>query len=67
MYLIIARRATIFLILSAINTKPSSRLTLFIPRTDIRVKPKIAFINPKQALHQFFFDYRFFVSGSESF
>src|SRR5699024_10432141 len=39
--------ATTFLILSAINTKPSSLLTLFVPLTDIRVKPKIAFINPK--------------------
>src|SRR5699024_8604757 len=39
--------AVYFLKFTAINANPISLCTLGFPRTDIRVKPKLAFKNPK--------------------
>src|SRR5699024_6566746 len=39
--------AVYFLMFTAINANPISLCTLDFPRTDIRVKPKLAFKNPK--------------------
>lgn len=54
----------IFLIFSAIKTKLSSRLRLFIFRADMRVKSKVAFINLKTGSKSIG---DFLVSGSERF
>src|SRR5699024_4115316 len=40
--------AVYFLIFIAINANPISFCPLYFPRTDIRVKPKLAFKNPKK-------------------
>src|SRR5699024_10367854 len=46
--------AVYFLMFTAINANPISLCTLDFPRTDIRVKPKLAFKNPKKALRLFY-------------
>lgn len=51
--------AEYFLIFTAINANPNSLCTLDFPRTGIRVKPKLAFKNPKLALHLFYVSHRF--------